>query len=345
MDNTLLQKIKDAIAKSNNIGIVVGQNPTLDQMAAALSLYLLLNQVNKKAVVASPTNPIVEISSLVGINKVQTSLGGDSGDLIVSFPYVEGEIEKVSYTLENEFLNIIVKAGEQGLSFDERDVKYIRGSGSVDLLFVVGTAKLADLGELANGDKLNSAKIINIDNQQDNQGFGDIVLVDKSASTVCEIIGDLVLNLGFHIDQDAAQNLMSGIVDATDNLQAPNTTALALEIASIAMKSGARRDDAAHKRAASFMPMQQQPMQQQPMPQQPMQQQQIQTPFGQEQQPIEEKFPEQPQRMQEETPREDKSAHRIQRLQEDLQQEKVAEEDKAPIDWLSPKVYKGSTNV
>src|SRR5882724_3955892 len=109
MDNSILPKIKDALAKSNNIGIVVGQNPTLDQMAAALSLYLSLNQVNKKTTVATPENPLVEVSSLVGIDKVQTNLGGDAGDLVVSFPYVEGEIEKVSYTLENEFLNIIVK--------------------------------------------------------------------------------------------------------------------------------------------------------------------------------------------------------------------------------------------
>src|SRR6185369_4623759 len=128
MEKPAIQKIKDALAKANTIGIVVGQNPTLDQMAGALSLYLSLKQVNKKAVIASPSNPIVEISSLVGIDKVQTKLGGDAGDLVVSFPYAEGEIEKVSYTLENEQLNIIVKAGENGLNFVEKDVKFIRGS-------------------------------------------------------------------------------------------------------------------------------------------------------------------------------------------------------------------------
>src|SRR6185503_20916376 len=136
MDNLALQKVKDALTKSTNIGIVVGSNPSLDQMAAALSLQLSLKKANKKSVVASPTQPIVEIASLVGIDKVQTSIGGESGDLVVSFPYAEGEIEKVSYTLENNFLNIIVKAGENGLSFDQNEVKYIQGTGSVDLLFV-----------------------------------------------------------------------------------------------------------------------------------------------------------------------------------------------------------------
>lgn len=329
MDNATLQRIKDAIAKSNNIGIVVGQNPTLDQMAAALSLNLLLNQVNKKAVVASPTEPIVEISSLVGINKVQTSLGGEAGDLVVSFPYVEGDIEKVSYTLENDLLNIIVKAGDQGLSFDEKDVKYTRGSGSVDLLFVVGTPRLSDLGELVNGDKLTNAKIINIDNKRENQGYGDIVLVSPQASSVSEIMGDLLLSLGFHIDTDAAQNLLNGIIDATDNFQDSTTSSLAFEIASLLMRNGAIRGRNASVTSA-FTPSSR-----------------AQEPHSQEKQQVEEKLPERSQRFQGEDLTQEKTApsQRIQRIQEDLHQAKEEAEDKAPIDWLSPKVYKGSSNV
>src|SRR6266566_5630360 len=126
MDNAISQKIKEAIGKSNTIGIVVGKDPSLDGMAAALSMYLLLREANKKVSIASPSEPIVEISSLVGIDKVQSSLGGEAGDLIVSFPYVEGEIEKVSYTLEDGLLNIIVKAAEQGLTFEDKDVRYTR---------------------------------------------------------------------------------------------------------------------------------------------------------------------------------------------------------------------------
>src|ERR1700761_7569916 len=113
MDKQTLQRLKDTIAKSNSIGIAVGQNPSIDEMGAALSLYLLLKNANKQVSIACPTDPIVEISSLVGIDRVQRNLGsGGAGDLVVSFPYKEGEIEKVSYTLENNFLNIIVKASE-----------------------------------------------------------------------------------------------------------------------------------------------------------------------------------------------------------------------------------------
>src|SRR5438477_224117 len=138
MDNQSLQQIKDTIGKAQEIAIAVGSNPSVDDMAAALSLYLVLNAVNKRATVACPTEPTVELSNLVGIDRVQTSFsGGQTGDLIVSFPYREGEIEKVSYTIDGGFLNIVVKAGEQGLSFSPQDVRYSQGgSGNPDLLFV-----------------------------------------------------------------------------------------------------------------------------------------------------------------------------------------------------------------
>jgi hypothetical protein len=328
MDNATLQRLKDAIAKSNSIGIAVGQNPSVDEMGAALSLYLLLKTANKKVSIAGPSDPIVEVSNLVGIDKVQRHFGGDAGDLVVSFPYKEGEIEKVSYTLENNFLNIIVKASEQGLSFEEKDVNYTRGSGSIDLLIVVGTPSLEQIGDVVDSQKLRDISIINIDNDPNNQGFGDIVLLNKQASSVSEHVGDIALTLGFAIDQDASQNLLSGIMTATQNFQDPRTGPLAFEIASLAMKQGARRASTRPQASAQANGVQhtappvrqpQQPVQppvQQPRPAAPVQQ---------------------PKSVQQ--PRTTAA--------DDFEQAEQPEEqnEKPPLDWLTPKVYKGSSEV
>jgi len=255
MDNTNIQKLRETLAKNNNFAVVTGENPSLDEMAATLSLYLMLKNADKKAIVACPSEPIVEISSLVGIDRVQNNLGGEAGDLVVSFPYVEGEIEKVSYTLENGLLNIIVKAAEHGLSFDEKDVKYVRGSGKVDVLFVIGTPKLSALGNLFDSEKLRDTKIINIDNKPENQGYGDIVLTSNRLSSVSEQIADLALTLGFRIDKDMAQNLLGGIAYATKNFQDPATSPLAFEMAALLLKKGALRGrDNAAREAAVPMP-------------------------------------------------------------------------------------------
>jgi hypothetical protein len=321
MDNATIQRLKETISKSNNIGVVVGRDPSVDEMAATLSLYLLLKETKKKISVASPTDPIVELSSLVGINRVQRSLGGESSDLVVSFPYVEGEIEKVSYTLEEGSLNIIVKAAESGLSFDEKDVKYTHGSGSIDLLFVVGTPRLADIGDVFGAQKLSDIKIVNIDNKEENQGFGDIVLVSPQFSSVSEQVAEFAFSLGLRIDQDMAQNLLSGITTATKNFQDPRTTSLALEMAGLMMKRGATRvrsvaggSERQNGQSATGPFTQQEPARQAPAARQ--------EPAEQTQAPVRTQAP-----------------RPVAQPEPDSQ-----EDDTPPVDWLAPKVYKGSSN-
>lgn len=241
MDNQTFRQITEAIQKNKTIGIVTAQNPSLDEMGAALALYLSLTLVGKSVTIATPENPLVEVSSLVGIDKVKTALSGESGDLTVSFPYQEGEIEKVSYTLENGLLNIVVKAGEKGLSFTEKEVSFARSQGMPGLLFTIGVPRLSDLGKLFDIAGLKDTMIINIDNKAENQGFGDIIMVYPMLSSISEQVANLILSLNLKIDIDIAQNLMYGISDATDNFQDIKTSALAFEMASVLMKNGAIR--------------------------------------------------------------------------------------------------------
>ena len=240
MDNISLDKIRALLDKNDKISIAVGKNPGIDEMAASLALYLSLKQSGKIVSIACPTQPLVEVSSLVGIDKVQASLGNDAADLIVSFPD-RGDIEKISYTRENGFINIIVKAGEQGLSFDEQDIQFKRNGDSPSVIFVIGTPRLSDLGSIFDAENLKDTTLINIDNKSDNQGFGDIVLVSKDLSSVSESVATLISSLGLKIDIDAASNLLSGISEATDNFQNSRTSPLAFEMAAMLMKKGARR--------------------------------------------------------------------------------------------------------
>jgi nanoRNase/pAp phosphatase (c-di-AMP/oligoRNAs hydrolase) len=305
MDNVILGKIKDLLAKNESVGIAVGKNPGIDEMAAALALYLALSEVSKTTTVICPTEPIVEVSSLVGINKVRKSFeGGDSGDLTVTFPYKEGEIEKISYTLEEGKLNILVKAGENGLSFNERDIEYKRGGAAPGLVFVVGTPRISDLGTAFEMETLKDSKIINIDYKPENQGFGDIPLLGSSASSVSELMANFISSLDLKMDVDIASNLLTGIIAATDNFQSPTTSSLAFETAAALMKKGAVRQVKDAKKDV-----------------------------------IEDSFfaPKAQQRM--------PSFSKTVIGTEEKKQEVIVDEDNPPEDWLSPKIYKGSTSV
>lgn len=312
MDNPTFAKIRDLLSQNNKIAIAVGQNSNLDTMAAVLSLVLALEKAGKQIIVASPTQPLVEVSSLVGIDKVKTDLNGNGGDLIVSFPYKEGEIEKVSYTLENGFLNIVVKAGKDGLTFSEDEIRYKRGGEAAKLLFVVGTPRLSDLGALFDTEALKDTTVINIDNSVQNQGFGDVVLVSPNFSSVSEQVATLLNSLPLEFGVDEAQNLLSGISFATNNFADPKTSTVAFEMVALLMKKGATR---------------------QALPK---------ADFGGAYDPF---FGPRPSFQQKQA--QSQFPSKIEEVETEKMVEKKDEERKkeAPPDWLTPKIYKGSTLV
>lgn len=237
-----LDRIIELLNKNEPIGIALGANYGLDEMAAALGLYLSLLDSGKQVSIASPKNPLVEVSNLVGIDRVKPNFEGKGGgDLIVSFPYKDDEIDKVSYTLEQGLLNIIVKGKDGVLSFGEKEVIFKNSQSAPSLVFVIGTPRLSDLGRLFDPEGMKDTTVINIDNKSDNQGFGDIVMVQPTASSVSELIGDLLLGLGLRFDPDSSQNLFDGISNATSDFSSPKTSALAFEMASIFMRNGAKR--------------------------------------------------------------------------------------------------------
>lgn len=368
MDNSTFQKINDLIAKNDKIGVAIGKNPTLDEMAAALALYLSLSQIGKSVSIASATQPIVELSNLVGIDRVSSTLDGEGGDLIVSFPYQDGQIEKVSYNLDedNHLLHIIVKAGQLGLQFNDSDVQFKRSGGVPQVLFVVGTPSLADLDQMIDPESLKDTTIINIDNKADNQGFGDIVLVSPDFSSVSEQIGNLLAVLDLPIDQDSAQNLLAGLSYATENFQNPNTSYVAFEMAAMLMRKGAHRvssvqptreeQDVQRRYAQQLQslqrnrdnrsngsmnrPSQPQPRQQMQPRQQPIQRPQMQQQRGQ-QQHIDDRRAQLKQQLAEEAQR----SRQVQEQAEQVKDNQPQTEEEAPSDWLEPKVYKGSSQL
>ncbi len=308
MDNLTFSKIKEAIEKYTNIAVVTRNNPNVDEMGAALSLYLSLRDLGKNVTISSPSQPLVEVSSLVGIDQVKTTLGGEGGDLVVSFPYKEGEIEKVSYTRDDNFLNIVVKAGEKGLGFKETDVKFTRGGSAPELLFVVGSPRVSDLGKLFDTELLKDTIVVNIDNKAENQGYGDILMVSQRLSSICEAVANLIFSLGFKMDLDIAQNLMLGIATSTENFQSDSTSPLAFEMAGILLRQGALRPSTNSQRRkliTSFDDDMQQNIQ--PITRKPLQE-------------------ERPQEKPQPVP------------------QTVKPNNNPPEDWLEPKIYKGSTS-
>lgn len=92
------------------------------------------------------------------------------------------------------------------------------------------------------GEKFDVIKknfIVNIDHHKTNTNFGDLNIVDSSASATCELMFTLFMKAGIAIDQTMANLLLAGIVYDTGSFRYRNTTFKTLKIASELMKKGA----------------------------------------------------------------------------------------------------------
>src|SRR3989344_1194000 len=182
--------VRELLDSSSDIGIIVGENQNIDTMGAALGLYLILAQDGKNVQVVSKKEPTVEISNLFGIDRVAKSFEGATRILTISVPYREGEIEKVSYNIEENSLNVNLFAEENGISFSEKDVQYIKKGSSPSLIITIGVRNDAELNGFVDP---KSVKTIHIDiNPLNSLMGGDVVIIDPSFSSLSEIVAELI---------------------------------------------------------------------------------------------------------------------------------------------------------
>ena len=107
MDRILQQKqaLEALLSENPSVGVVISSHQNFDVVAAGLSLQLIFQDSGKSSQVVSGKEPIVEYSALVGVDQIRKDFSGVTKTLTVSFPYQDGEIEKVSYNIEGTGLS------------------------------------------------------------------------------------------------------------------------------------------------------------------------------------------------------------------------------------------------
>ena len=239
MDNNTFDRLNDFITAAKDIAVILPQNPDFDTTGAGLALYLSLIKEGKKVQIYCPTLPTVALGNLVGVNKIKQGFETNSKGLVISLPYQQGAIEKISYDIVGDRINLTVVPGPQGLAFTTDEIVYQSPSGKIDLVFAIHISSEGELGAI--GIDLTSSDVVNIDYNPENTGYGTVALVDLAFSSTAEIVTNLLSSLNLPMDLDIAQNLLSGIVEKTNNFQKEDTSASAFELAGLLIQKGARR--------------------------------------------------------------------------------------------------------
>lgn len=226
-------ELRNLLTSAKNILIAVPSGADVDKLAAGLSLFLTFEAAGKQVSIVCDDNILVGQSHLFGVDHVQkTPSSTEGGNLTLTLEGVAASdntvpaLEKLDWYAENSNLNLVFHVLPGQTFQPARIVPKYQGSG-FNLIFVVGTANLNALGNVysQNQSVYSGTHIVNIDMQPANTSFGQTNVLDTGASSLSEMAGNLITDLGFNLDSDIASNLLTGIFDATNNLSDPKVTA------------------------------------------------------------------------------------------------------------------------
>lgn len=233
-----LTDLQSKINANQKIIVYLPANPNLDQVAAALSLYLSLEKSGKTATVVCSSQMIVEFNRLIGVDRIVNKLKGT--DLIVSLNYPAEQIEKVSYNDDQGRPNVVIQPKTGAPPITENLVTFSYAGLSSGLVITCGLKNLNGFSE-KDREIMSSAEIINLDINQDNEGFGLLNVVDVNSSSVSEVVLGIIIGLSLPFGQDIAQNVLSGILQNTNGMAKPGIGADAYEAVAICLRAGAQR--------------------------------------------------------------------------------------------------------
>src|SRR3989338_11328166 len=161
-----IARIVKILAERQSISICLPTNPTLDSIASGTALYLALLQMGKNASIACGGDGDIDRQSrIAGIDKIQTSLVSDGDNLVVSFPYTEGSVDKVTYNIEDEKFSLVVQPREGFAKLDPKKVSYSYTGGKQEAIITIYPPTLNALAGLytSNKEQFTGVDIINID--------------------------------------------------------------------------------------------------------------------------------------------------------------------------------------
>jgi len=239
-----IQQAYELLAKAQQVLVVLPEHPSTDAIASGLGMYLMLNKLEKKCrVVASQFELPPSHRFLPKSKEIHSSLT-QLRKFIISVDIEHTPVEELSYDIEKEKLRIYISP-KKGF-FTEHDITTSASEYTYDLIIALDAPHLPSLGGVftENADFFYQTPIINIDHHAGNEQFGQVNIVDIIATSVSEIVFELLKEFGHNIlDEHIATNLLTGIISKTKSFRSLTATPKSLNIASHLIAQGARRED------------------------------------------------------------------------------------------------------
>ncbi|MCA9370138.1 hypothetical protein KC686_03200 [Candidatus Woesebacteria bacterium] len=249
--NTDQNQLTELLEEVSSVLVVYPGNATTDVLAATAGVYTSLKAAGKAVSLASPAKPRVETAGFEVLSETQTEVGNQS--LIVSFPYSEEAVDKVSYHISDDsstfYLTIKPQAG--ALPLDASKLSYDYAGLEVDAIFLVGVSSLSSLGAVYEGyeDAYEKATIVQVGSTASNTAA--LTIKPDNAASLSETTAVALLNNQLPIPEEAATAFLRGIETQTQYFTSLSATAQTFETVASLLRLGARRSKPAQSNSGT----------------------------------------------------------------------------------------------
>ena len=236
--NQIIEQIKEKITGADNILVALSKNPSVDEMAAAIGLTMLLDNAGKHATaIYSGATP-----NALQFLKPEETFESDTNslqDFIIALN--KDKADHLRYKVEGDYVKVYITPYKTEIS--EKDLEFSHGDFNVDLVIAIDVkapeeldAALSEYGRI-----MHDASAINITAGEAGK-FADLEWNDTKASSESEMMFNLVSEMpeiSEKMEAPMATAFLTGIVAATDRFSNEKTSPLTMEVASELMKKGA----------------------------------------------------------------------------------------------------------
>lgn len=245
MQNPQADQVVKILKDSNNVLVTVKNNPSVDELTAAIGLTLILNHMNKHAITVfsgKVPSTLEFLQPEMAIDNTTDSLR----DFIIALD--KSKADKLRYKVEDNVVRIFITPYKTSIS--EKDLEFSQGDFNVDAVVALGVVTKEDFDQAvtAHGRILHDAVVVALTKHEVVSQIGAVNWQETKASSVSEMVASIAPSLGENVmDGQIATSLMTGIVAETDRFRNENTTPQVLSISSMLMASGANQQLIAEK--------------------------------------------------------------------------------------------------
>ena len=231
----IIAKLKDA----QNVLITVSNNPSVDELAAALALTLAINKADKHATaVASGKMP--DALEFLNPNKTFETSVDSLRDFIIALN--KEKADHLRYKLVGDHVKIFITPYRNTIT--EKDLEFEQGDFNVDMVLALGVSNKDHLdGALAaHGRIFHDASVGVLTVGETSSDLSDLNWHNEQASSLSEMVLELIESDSIgkkSLNKSVATAILTGIVAETDRFSNEKTSAKVMNLASKLIMSGA----------------------------------------------------------------------------------------------------------